>query len=65
MSHKVTFTVSDSFYRCAMLEAKKQGRDTGNNSGVGSLAKGALRGYLSRNGYSVADLDQPDHREER
>jgi hypothetical protein len=60
MSHRITFTVPDSFYQCAVKEARKQGRDTGNNSGVGSLAKGALRAYLNRNGYSVGELDRRD-----
>ena len=60
MAHRVCFTVPDGFYDCAVREARKQGRDNGVTDGVGSLAKGALRGYLSRNGYSVTDLDAPD-----
>lgn len=60
MSHRITFTVNDGFYEAARQEARKQGRDNGATDGVGSLAKGALRAYLSRNGYSVAELDKPD-----
>lgn len=62
MSHKITFTVPDGFYECARRKAHEQGRDSGNNSGVGSLAKVALRAYLNRNGCSVEELDKPDGR---
>lgn len=53
-------TISDGMYEAAVKEARKQGRNDGRNDGVASLMRGALRGHLSRNGYSVAELDAPD-----
>lgn len=55
---RIQFYVNDSFYACAVQEAKKQGRDHGDQNGVGSLAKGALRAYLNKNGYTVHQLDK-------
>lgn len=57
MPHRVSVQLNPGLYHAAAAEARRQGRSDGRTDGVASLIRGALRAYLNRNGYTVAELD--------